>query len=58
MSAGVGSSYAGVVNEKSEAYVSLGGGPGQVEFWIVATDNLGNSAQNTPTPISILNCPG
>jgi hypothetical protein len=53
-----GNNYSATINALKEAYAPLGGGAGQIEFWIVAVDGAGNSAQTSPTYVSIQNCPG
>jgi len=51
-----GNSHSGTINVRDEANASLGGGNGQVEFWIVAFDGLRNSSQNSPATIPINFC--
>ncbi len=47
-----------VVNDASAVYYQLGGGDGYVEYYIGATDGLGNVGQSPSPVIAIQYCVG
>jgi hypothetical protein len=52
-----GGSYSGTVNVGSQAYTPLGGGNGNVEYYVSARDNPGNSGNSSTSSVIIQYCP-
>jgi hypothetical protein len=52
-----GDNYSATIDVSKDAYAALGGGNGQVEFWVVAQDGVGNNSQSSTKTVTIQDCP-
>ena len=53
-----GNDYSASVPLGNDAYKALGGGNGQIEYYITASDKLGNSGSSGSSFVTISYCPG